>query len=150
VTPARGRAVLWSSAVLALTSLHHVYGAIRYDTPWRYHAVQLAAVTLLVMLGADRVGRARSDATMGRIAERVLWSVSWLVPILLIGGFEGLYNHVVKDALYFAGLPDPWMTTLFPPPAYEMPNDLAFETTGILQVLPAALAARELARGRPG
>lgn len=34
------------------------------------------------------------------------------------------------------------MTSLFPPPTYEMPNNLIFEITGILQVLPAVVAAR--------
>jgi hypothetical protein len=33
------------------------------------------------------------------------------------------------------------MTRLFPPPTYELPNDAFFEITGILQVVPAALAA---------
>jgi hypothetical protein len=33
------------------------------------------------------------------------------------------------------------MARLFPPPTYEMPNDAFFEVTGILQVVPAALAA---------
>lgn len=147
VTAPRPRAVLWSFAVLALTSLHHVYGAIHYGTPWRYHAVQLAAIALVVILGADRIGRERPGRTAGRVAGQVARVVIWLVPVLLIGGYEGLYNHVAKTALYFAGLPEAWMATLFPPPTYEMPNDLLFETTGILQIVPAGLAARALVRG---
>jgi hypothetical protein len=142
----RGRAVLAACAVLALTSLHHVYGAILYATPWRYHAVHVSGVILLVILGAYGLGRARSGTSTGRAADRVLWSVTWLVPVLLIGGFEGLYNHVAKNALYWGGLPEAWMTPLFPPATYEMPNDVLFEITGILQVLPAAIAARALRR----
>jgi hypothetical protein len=46
------------------------------------------------------------------------------------------------------------MTRLFPPPTYEMPNDLFFELTGVLHVVPAARAAGRLlgfaARGAVG
>jgi len=28
------------------------------------------------------------------------------------------------------------MTRLFPPPAYEMPNNVLFEITGVMQVVP--------------
>jgi hypothetical protein len=135
-----GRALLYVAGVLVLTSIHHVYGALRYATPWRYHAVILAAVTLAVLLVAYRRDRTRA----GRLAGRTFWVVSWVVPVLFIGGYEGLYNHVAKNVLYFGGLSRSWMVTLFPPPTYEMPNDLVFEITGVLQVVPAALAARHL------
>lgn len=79
-------------------------------------------------------GRGRSPARALGAAGAVLALTS-----------EGLYNHVVKNALYWIGLPGPW-TRLFPPPTYEMPNDLLFEVTGILQVLPAAMAAHGLRR----
>jgi hypothetical protein len=138
------RAGLEICAVLALTSLHHVYGAIHYATPWRYHAVLLSIVVLAVSLSAFSFGQARPDTTAGRIARWVFWVVSLIGPVLLIGGFEGCYNHVVKDALYFGGLPEAQMRSLFPPPTYEMPNNLLFEATGILQVFPAGMAAYHL------
>ena len=108
-----------------------------------------AAVTGVVVLGVYWLGRTKSGTSAGRAADWVLWSVTWLVPVSLIGGFEGLYDHVVKNALYWGGLPEAWMTSLFSPPTHEMPNDLLFEITGILQVLPAAIAARELAHPTP-
>jgi len=64
----------------------------------------------------------------------------------MIGTFEGLYNHVVKNLLYFGGAPSALMLRLFPAPTYEMPNDVFFEITGVLQVVPAALAAWYLYR----
>jgi hypothetical protein len=143
---AETRLILEICAVFALTSLHHVYGAIRYATPWRYHAVVFSAVALAVILAAASLSRARPDTPGGRGARWVFWIVSLAVPVLLVGGFEGLYNHVIKVALYAGGLPEPWMRRLFPPPAYEMPDDLFFEATGILQVVPAALVAYHLAR----
>jgi hypothetical protein len=96
------------------------------------------------MLSALALGRARPDTTAGRLAQWGFWVVSVLGPVLLIGGFEGFYNHVVKNALYFGGLPEAWMRSLFPPPTYEMPNDLWFEATGILQVVPAGMAVYHL------
>lgn len=33
---------------------------------------------------------------------------------------------------------------LFPPPTYELPNDLLFELLGVAQVVPAAIAAWRL------
>jgi hypothetical protein len=38
------------------------------------------------------------------------------------------------------------LVRLFPPPKYELPNDAFFEITGVLQVVPAALAAAKLYR----
>lgn len=98
----RTRALVAACAVLALTSVHHVYGAIHYAAPWRYQAVHVSGVILVVLLGAHGLGRAKSGTSAG------------------------------------------WMTSLFPPPTYEMPNNLIFETTGILQVRPAVVAARAL------
>jgi peroxiredoxin len=60
--------------------------------------------------------------------------------------FEGLYNHVVKNLLSFGGASSALMTRLFPAPTYGLPNDVFFEITGILQVVPAAAAAWYLFR----
>lgn len=35
---------------------------------------------------------------------------------------------------------------LIPPPMYEMPNNVFFELTGVLQVIPAALIVKHLFR----
>jgi hypothetical protein len=36
------------------------------------------------------------------------------------------------------------MRRLFPPPRYELPDNLFFEVTGVLQVVPAAVTAYHL------
>src|SRR5262245_40794597 len=61
-------------------------------------------------------------------------------PVISFGLVEGLYNHVVKNLLYVAGAPAAVLARLFPPPMYEMPNDVFIEISGVLQVVPAALA----------
>ncbi|MGQ0812522.1 MAG: hypothetical protein ACT4OO_15040 [Nitrospiraceae bacterium] len=44
---------------------------------------------------------------------------------------------MVKDALYFSGTPLWLMQKLFPPPIYELPDDVFFELTGVLQLFVA-------------
>jgi hypothetical protein len=142
-------------AVLLLTSIHHVYGAVIYHTPWRYHAVLVSVAAALLMAGALALARARYGTRIGRIALWAFALVTLVVPILAIGAFEGVYNHLVKNALFFAGASERLMATMFPPPRYEMPNDFWFELTGVLQILPAVTAAWLLGRaafewqGRP-
>lgn len=141
---AASRAARNGLAVLLLTGVHHVYGAHAFGTPWRYHAVLIAGATALVILGALTVLRARASSPTGALAGAVLFLAILAVPVLGVGAFEGLYNHVVKNALYFGGASPPLLVRLFPPPTYEMPSDAFFEITGILQVVPAWFAARQL------
>jgi hypothetical protein len=133
-------------AVLILTSLHHAYGAVLYGTPWRWHAVHVSVVTALVLLGALTVLCRPGGRTATRIATWVFLLTTVAIPVVGFGLFEGVYNHVLKDLLYFGGAPAVWLTRLFPPPTYEMPNDFLFEVSGILQVVPATVAAARLLR----
>jgi hypothetical protein len=124
-----------SGAILLLTTIHHIYGAIIYHTPWRYHVVIPSAMTMLFVSGMLYLFRRRPDTRIGALA---LWSAIACViifPIIFIGLFEGGYNHLVKDALYFSGASMTLMRRLFPPPAYEMPDDVFFEVTGALQLV---------------
>jgi hypothetical protein len=60
----------------------------------------------------------------------------------LIGAYEGIYNHILKNILYYGGAEPHVLSALFPPPKYEMPNDAGFEITGVLQgvvVVPLAI-----------
>jgi hypothetical protein len=140
----------YASAVLLITSIHHAYGAYIYNTPWRYHAVLVASITAPLIFGALAVVRARPAGPLGTLAHGLFVLATLGVAILMIGTFEGLYNHVVKNLLYFGGASSALMTRLFPPPTYELPNDAFFEITGILQVVPAALAAWYLYRMTQG
>lgn len=137
---------LYALIGLILTSLHHAYGAYAYATPWRLHVAFIASATALVVLAALAVLRAHPAGWLGTAAWWLFALAVLIVPILFLGVFEGLYNHVLKNALFFAGLPTRDMVRLFPPPRYELPNDAFFEITGVLQVVPAALAAAKLYR----
>ncbi len=133
-------------ATLGLTAAHHVYGGLVYGTPWRLHGTFVVIPVALALLGAFALYRRSPDTAAGAWAGRALVLVAAVFPIVLIGGFEGGYNHVLKNVLYFGGLSAEWLARLFPPPTYELPNDLLFELSGVAQVVPAALAAAAGAR----
>lgn len=132
--------------VLVITSIHHGYGAYVYNTPWRYHAILVAAVTASLIFAALAMVRSRRSRLLRRLAQALFVVTTLGVAVVMFGMFEGLYNHVLKNLLYFGGAAPALMTRLFPPPTYERPNDAFFEITGILQVVPAALAAWYLFR----
>jgi hypothetical protein len=135
-------------AVMALTTLHHVYGAYRYHTPFRLHVVAVAAVVTGLVLGARWLYLRRFDF----VGLSALAASTLIFPVILIGGFEGGYNHLLKNVLFFGGASRELLTSLFPPPTYELPNDWFFEITGILQIVPAALtvhAFRRFLRANP-
>ena len=121
-------------AALLLTSMHHAYGAYIYDTPWRLHVVLVSGLAAVALIGSLRVLRRRSADVVGEIASWVFAAIVFILPVAGIGVFEGGYNHAVKDALYFSGASLRVMYRLFPPPAYELPNDAFFEITGVQQL----------------
>jgi hypothetical protein len=137
-------------ALMALTTVHHVYGAIVYATPWRHHVALPAGLAVLVIGASLAVLRRRPGTRAGRIAFWTAVAAIALFPVVFIGLFEGGYNHVLKDVLYFAGTPAVTMQRLFPPPTYEMPNDVFFEVTGVLQFVLGAVTAHLLYRSLRG
>jgi hypothetical protein len=130
----------WSIATIVATAVHHVYGGVFYRTPWRIHGAA-AALALAVVLWALTAAfiRGRRLTSLAGVALAV---IALTGPIMAIGLFEGAYNHGVKDVLFLAGLSPEMLRRIFPPPRYELPNDVVFETTELAQVMPAIMAAR--------
>jgi hypothetical protein len=128
-------------AVLLLTTIHHVYGAYVYHTPWRLHVTFISGFAATAIVGSLLVLRRHTGAVVRLIAFWVFVGVTLVIPVAAIGLFEGGYNHALKDALYFAGASTSLMTRMFPPPTYELPNDAFFEITGVMQVMPAGATA---------
>lgn len=126
-------------AVLAMTALHHAYGAIVYDTPWRLHVAVIAPILALAIARALYLGGSRRGTRSGLWWTRIAAGMILVFPVGLIGLVEGGYNHVIKNLVYFLSGPQA-ARALFPPPAYEMPDNFLFEITGIVQ-LPLALVA---------
>jgi hypothetical protein len=125
--------IAWCSVVLAiLTTIHHVYGAVLYDTPWRLHILVMSIPVIILTLILERQLR-KKELSSGCIKFWLLYFITLVPSLGFIGVFEGIYNHLLKNIMYFGGAGDGLLQTLFPAPTYEMPNDLLFEITGVMQ-----------------
>jgi len=132
---------------MILTSVHHAYGAVVYATPWRLHVVLVSAVIApLVFVARAAVLRNASEGAPSPFAFRSFVVLVLAFPVIGIGIFEGAYNHVAKNLLYFGGAPAALLHTLFPPGIYELPDNAFFEFTGVLQTLPALIAGGHIIR----
>lgn len=103
--------------MLLLTSVHHVYGAYAYRTPWRLHIVIVSALTAGAIASVLAMRRRRPEDRLGAIAFGAFVTVTLAIPVGPIGTYEGMYNHGIKNILYFAGTPPDTMQRLFPPVA---------------------------------
>src|SRR5262245_15762696 len=97
------RALVSSSAILVLTILHHVYGAVIYSTPWRVHVVFLAGPVLVALTLAWLVNRSWPTRTIGKFSKWVFVVVAGVVSFGMFGLYEGGYNHFLKVILYYGG-----------------------------------------------
>lgn len=123
---------LYSNLLMGLTSVHHLYGAVIYNTPWRAHVLFISIpVIIITVILTRRIQRTKNG--LQKFLFWIYWVIILCVSVLLIGVFEGLYNHVLKNILFFSGLSDAMLYKLFPPGMYKMPNNFFFETTGVLQ-----------------
>lgn len=129
------KSLAWTAGTFILTAFHHYYGSVVYGTPWRAHVVFLGGITLLVCLLLSWLYR--------RYQKRFLFIsyavIAFIMFGVLIGLFEGLYNHVMKNLFYFSGMNINTWRSLFPAPAYELPDNIVFEASGILQFPVGAL-----------
>ncbi|HMA18639.1 MAG TPA: hypothetical protein VKS03_09385 [Thermoanaerobaculia bacterium] len=140
------KTLLASAGVLLLTTLHHLYGAFLYKTPWRNHVALIALPVLLVLVVTHEIHRRQPATPLGRASLFLFAALTLAVPVGMIGFFEGGYNHLVKDLLFFGGLPAAALDRLFPDSVYEMPDNLLFEASGVLQFFVGLYAARWLGR----
>jgi hypothetical protein len=139
------RAAWYALVTMILTSVHHAYGAFVYATPWRLHVVAVSAVIApLVFIALAALRKNAWNRTPGAFAFWSFFLVTFIFPVAGIGVFEGAYNHVVKNVLYFGGAPVSLLHALFPPGIYELPDNAIFELTGVVQTVPALMAGWEL------
>jgi hypothetical protein len=128
---------LATSLVYLVTTFHHLYGAKLYNTPWRkdvglYGGIILAICLILLYL---------YKVYKKRVLLILYVAISVIVFGLGIGLFEGLYNHILKNIFFFGGMSFSKWRGLFPAPAYEVPDNFIFESTGILQFFVALVPA---------
>lgn len=124
------KVTFWSILLMLMTSVHHVYGAYIYHTPWRMHVLLISIpVIIITWLLYQALKRGKGH----RAVFWLYWIVTLIPSLGMIGLFEGVYNHVLKNILYFTGGTRATLDNLFQPGIYELPNDFLFEFTGILQ-----------------
>jgi peroxiredoxin len=91
--------------------------------------VYFAALLAIAIVAALWLASSRRDSLGGaRLAAVAILAL----PVAGIGFYEGGYNHVLKNLVYFA-FGRAQAVAIFPAPTYEMPNDLFFELTGVAQ-----------------
>ncbi len=127
------RAGAGALALLVLTSIHHAYGAFAFTTPWRLRMLVIAVPAAIMIILALRCGAITSSRHVARFWTTLAALLILLLPVAAIGVYEGGYNHVVKNLIYFIR-GEAEARALFPPPVYEMPRDVLFEATGIAQL----------------
>lgn len=111
----------------AITFVHHIYGGLVFGTPERLAIAAVFTGILLATLGLLYLYR-RIDSGVALGFAVSLIVLFWVV---LLGGFEGGYNHVYNTILYLAGVPSP-----------DYRPDLFFQATGILTFVAAYFPAR--------
>lgn len=104
--------------VYVVTSIHHVYGAIHYETPFRLHIVFIGFFFLITAL---------LFLLLFNIQKKGAYFLTFILISLLffglaIGVYEGGYNHLLSNILSFAGIG-----------GNHVPDSVIFESTGILQ-----------------
>ncbi|SEP38197.1 hypothetical protein [Niastella yeongjuensis] len=124
-----------TTGTYVLTALHHAYGAWLYKTPWRLH-ILFHGLIILLITGAFLF-------LYEWLKKKVFLFLYLVTAGLFFGGliglYEGLYNHLLKNILYFGGLSPTSMRWFYPASLYELPNDWLFEITGALQAFIGAL-----------
>lgn len=117
-----------------ISSIHHWYGAIAYDTPWRAGVAYWIMGIVIVVYSLLYVYRKNQDNIVGQIS---IWLFLLSAVIFQAGfvTFECVYSHVLKNILFFGGASETLLNTLFPAPAYHLPDNVFFEVTGNLQLI---------------
>ncbi len=128
----QAKVTFYSIILMILTSLHHVYGAIIYHTEWRLHVLLLSIPVIVITFYLNRLLSQKSDSRKGYLFW-IYWVITLIFSVILIGVFEGLYNHILKNILFFGGVSKSSLSKLFPPGMYELPDDVFFEITGVMQ-----------------
>ncbi|MBT8148170.1 MAG: hypothetical protein KJN90_15025, partial [Gammaproteobacteria bacterium] len=112
-----------------VSSGHHIYGAIIYETPWRIGvSLWIPGIACLILSMLYLLWK--YPGTL--VADLAAW-------IVLVGGvifqsgftmFECVYSHVLKIILFVVDTPQNILELLYPAPAYHLPDNIVFELTG--------------------
>ncbi len=133
------KTLLASASILIVTVFHHVYGAVIYDTPWRYRVAVIVLPVLLVLILTYGVYLRRPGTSLGKASRWLFIVLTLLVPVGGIGLFEGGYNHLMKNILFLGGVPQTTLGQLFPPSRVRNAERFMVRSDGRPSVLYRAL-----------
>jgi hypothetical protein len=136
------RLVIATAAEAAIVIGHFTYSARLYDDPYRAHPVMPVLVALLLVVA------------LAIVFWRKGWSAAlWLLTatvglpfVVLFGGYHGGFSHGIKLVTYAAGVSPERLQEIFDSPDFAVPNDFAFEASGVLCFVAAAAVAGALVR----
>jgi hypothetical protein len=131
------RLVIATAVEAAIVIGHFVYSGRLYNDPYRAHPVTpvLVALALVVALAV------------------VFWRKGWPAALWLLtatvglpfvamfGAYHGGFSHVVKLVMYAAGTSPERLQDMFDSPDFAVPNDFAFEASGVLCFVTATVVA---------
>ena len=124
------------SGVIAglISSIHHWYGAVEYNTPWRAGVTYWIVGSVLIVYSLLFVYWKNLGNIIGKIS---IWIFLFSAVIFQAGFimFECVYSHVLKNILFFGGMSQSILEKLYPAPAYHLPDNMFFEFTGLLQLV---------------
>ena len=121
-------------AQVTLTSIHHVYGGLIYDSTLRLAQPIFAGIEFLIVLGVlFWYRRTKSGVAL------TLFSVLIALVGVVQGLFHTIYGHAYKDILFLIGVPADRVRNFFlpviPNDFIYPPNDVFFEATGLLELV---------------
>ena len=95
--------------------------------------VAIVAIPVIFILLATYIAQRWIENAAWKKGLRVAFiTATLLFSVAAIGIYEGGYNHLVKDVLFFSGVPAEFLDRMYPS-VYELPNDFFFEFTGVAQ-----------------
>jgi hypothetical protein len=119
-----------------ITLVHHIYGGIADGIQARLMVPLIMAAPLLVTLGLLYLYRQSGSRTV-----LLLFTIIVILAfVILLGIVHSGYSHAYKDILYLLGGPSEWYYRLNPDEHYP-PDDLFFEITGVLEIVPSYFIA---------
>ena len=134
------RNLFWSiTCIFLLTIFHHVYGGLVYEESWKILTILFYGTPVFLLTIGLQFLSLRSSA---RLILYIFCALTFLFWGVGLGLFEGGYNHIFKNILYFLGVDQNTMNNMFPPEMgdkelYRMPDNWMFEISGMLQCIGA-------------
>lgn len=138
------KTLLASAAILILTVFHHFYAAAIFDTPWRRHVAIIVLPVLFAMIVLYALHRWRPTTLVGNASFWLFILLVVLIPIAWLGFYHGGYTHLVKLILVVGRVPQAMFEQLCP--VCEVPGDLIYEVTGVMEFLLSLVAVYYLVK----